>query len=67
MYDMCLPNHSNIVDMSDDMTCLHFKNFPYGYSLFFTLRPFQPDGFLPGAGGLLNQFYNVLAISAQER
>ena len=67
MYDMCLPNHSNIVDMSDDMTCLHLKNFPYGYSLFFTLRPFQPDRFLPCAGGLLNQFYNVLAISAQER
>ena len=54
---MCLPNHSNIVDMSDDMTCLHLKHFRYGNSLFFTLRPFQSNGFLLCVGGLLNQFY----------
>ena len=64
---MCLPNHLNIVDMSDDMTCLHLKNFAYGYSLFFTVRPFQSNGFLPCVGGLLNQFHNVMAIGAKER
>jgi hypothetical protein len=64
---MCLPNHLNIVDMSDGMTCLHLKNFSYGYPLIFTLRPFQSNGFLPYVGGLLNQFYNVMAISAKER
>ena len=53
--------------MSDDMTCLHLKNFSYGYSLFFTIRPFHSNGFLPCVGGLLNQFYDVMAIGAKER
>ena len=64
---LCLPNHSNIFDMSDDMTCLHLKNFSYSYSLFFTVQPFHSNGFLPCVGGLLNQFYNVMAIRAKER
>ena len=62
-----LPNHLNIVDMSDDMTCLHLKNFSDSYPLFFTVRPFQSNGSLPCVGGLLNQFNNVMAISAKER
>ena len=64
---MCLPNQLNIVDMSDDMPRLHLKNFSDGYSLFFTIRPFHSNGFLPCVGGLLNQLYNVMAIGAKER
>ena len=63
---MCSPNHLNIVDVSDDMTGLHLKNIPYGYSLFFPIRPFQSNGFLPCVWGLPNQFLNVMAISAKE-
>jgi hypothetical protein len=40
---MCPPDHLNIVDVSDDMTYLHLKHIPYGYSLFFSLWPFQSN------------------------
>jgi hypothetical protein len=64
---MRLPNHLNIVDVSNGMTDMHLKNVSYGYSLFFPIWPFQSDGFFPGVGGLPYQLHNVMAISAKKR
>ena len=64
---MRLSNHLNIVDVSDDMMGLHLKHLADGDSLFFGIRPFQPNGFILGVGGSSNQFLKVMAIGAQER